>query len=354
MQQYSKKSLALLMATSVLVGCQNQNTNLNSTSTKIDSATLQDQSTQPSVAAQTNQTEISNDLLNQLLQANQDDQKAKEVWTKLLKQTVDFHQGKVETNGEIQLYDYKGDDSTSNIPANLLEEIDRKSGMIVRDNDILAMSHMEGEEDNKSTLLNLYGKFARVSSNRSIAVKALLNQEQAHFDEGLITDINEDTYTQDTYAQVFLQENLMNGGYLRSVDPIQNASLYVYDCIETAEGFELTATIQSVSDYQKKAKRTMASEDENQTQTLIALDEATKEQYVFEFDRNGILEEVVHDIFKARIDKDKKTYVNLHDEIDIEDLDVDEQLTQELDRLLQMIESRKLESGSAFDVPQLD
>ncbi|MDO4663601.1 MAG: hypothetical protein Q4A59_01820 [Erysipelotrichaceae bacterium] len=346
MKLYAKQSLALLMATSVFVGCQSQNTNQNSISTAAASSTAPVESTVTSA--------ISNDLLNQLLLANHDDQQAKEIWTKLLKQTVDYHHGKVETNSEIQLYDYKGDDITSNTPDHLIEEIDRKSGMIVRSGDILAMSNMEMDDDSQSTLLNLYGKYARVSSSRSTAVKALLDHEQAHFDEGLITDINEDTYSQDTYAQVFLQENLMNGGYLRSVDPIQNASLYVYDCIETEDGFELTATIRSVLDYQNKAKRTMVSEDENQTQTLIALDEATKEQYVFEFNRDGILEELTNDMFKARINKDKKTYVNLHQEIEIEDFDEDEHLEQELDRLMQMIESRKLESGSAFDVPSWD
>ena len=348
MKQYSRMGLALLLATNVLVGCQNANQNPSQTNTA--SATLQE----PSEATTNNPSAISNDLLNQLVQANQDDQLAKEIWTKLLNQTVEFHHGKVETNSEIELYDYKGDDITSHTPANLLEEIDRQSGMIVRDHDILAMSYMENDDKNQSTLLNLYGKFARVSSNRSIAVKALLNHEQAHFDEGLITDINEDTYTQDTYAEVFLQENLMNGGYLRSIDPIQNASLYVYDCIETEDGYELTATIRSVSDYQTMAKRTMVSEDENETQTLVALDEATKEQFVFTFDRNGVLKELTNDIFNVRINKDKKTYVNLHQEIEVEEFDENEHFTQELDRLMQMIESRKLESGSAFDVPQLD
>lgn len=352
MKQYTKKSLALFIVASLLVGCQNQNP--NSVTSDSNSTTSQTQSSQSISTSLDVPVGVSNELLNELLQANNNDQEAKDIWIKILQQTVDFHHGKVETSGEISLYDYKGDDISSNTPNNFLEEIERKTGMIIRNNDILAMSDMESDEENTSNLINLYGKYAKVAPNYSIAVKALLNQEKSLSDEGQITDINEDTYTKDTYAPIFLQENLMNGGYLRSVDPMNHASLYVYECNETAEGFQLTATIQSVSDFQAKAKRTRVSEDENKTQTLIALDEVTKEQFVFEFDSNGILEEVTNDIFRVRIDKEGKKYVNLHNEIEIENFDVEDDFTQELDLLMQMIESRKLESGSSFDVPQWD
>lgn len=352
MNKQFRNSLVLLLGASLFAGCQNSEK--SSSLAESDSNASMIQSSQSSSATADSVNETGNPLLDKLMQTSDDDEEASKVWTQILRQTIDSNNGKVEIDSEGDLFQHTTDDPTGFSRSNLLEENERNSVLVVSDQNILAASKMDFDEDQETTLLNCYGIYAKVGSNFSVVAKALLNDEHAYFDEGIITDVSEDTYTLDSFGSAFLKENLINCGYLRSVNPLENTSLYRFDLQETANGFVLTARVKDLEEYHSKAKRTIVSEDEGQTQTILGLDEITDETFVFEFDRNGTLQEVSNDIFNARIEEPQKTYISVHNECDLDQFDHSGRFNETVGQLMQMIESHKLESGSAFDVPIWD
>lgn len=352
MKKQFRNSLVLLLGASLFAGCQNSGT--PSSSAKPESGSSAIPSSQTSSGSADSTHTVAAPLLDSLMNKSGDDEEAYKVWTQILKQTIDSAKGKIEIDSEGELFHYSSDDPSGFIRGNLLEENERHSAMVTGDQTILAASRMDFDEDEPAALLNCYGLFAKVGSNFSVVAKALLNDVNAHFDEGTITDVSEDTYTKDSFGPAFLKENIINCGYLRSVNPLEKASLYSFDLKETAEGYSLTATVKDLEEYQSKAKWTIVSEDEGQTQTVLGLDEITGETFIFEFDHDGNLEEVSNDIFHARIDQPEKTYVSLHNECDLDRFEHSERFNETVGQLMQMIESHKLESGSEFDVPEWD
>ncbi len=344
MKNIFKSSGALLLCAALLAGCSgttttsSQKTSDSSTASVASSEKTSDKTS--SAADSTNKS-----LLDQLVAASDSDEDAQKVWMEIFQNTVDAYDGKLETEGDGELYAYQTDGDTSFVDANILYKNGRKSGILTTPEEILSADLMD-DDDSYNKMLYGTGLFSSIRKDGSTSAAVTLTSTSDDRLVGKIAGIVENSYSKDTFAAENLKDVVINCGYRRAVDPIANASLYDFDLTSQTDGYELKLKIKNLDDFLAQASTLTVSTDG----PSLLLNEVTEENFVFKFDKNGVLKSVGNNIFRAIYTLQDKEYVNVRNITEIESLDDVDDFQQIVGSFMSEVEDKKLTEGSDFDI----
>lgn len=345
MKNIFKSSGTLLLCAALLAGCSgstsasSQKTSDLST-TSVASSEKTSEKTSSAAAAP-----VSESLLDQLVAASNSDDEAQKVWMDIFQNTVEAYNGKLETEGDGELYAYQTDGDTSFVDNNIIYKNGRKSGILTTPEEILSADLMD-DDDSYNKMLYGTGVFSSIRNDGSTSAAVNLTSTSDDRLVGKIAGIVENSYSKDTFAAENLKDVVINCGYHRAVDPIANASLYDFDLTSHADGYELKLKIKDLDDFKAKAATLTVSTD---GPTLL-LNEITEENFIFKFDKNGILKSVGNNIFHALYTLQDKEYVNVRNITEIESLDDVDDFQQIVGSFMSEVEDKKLTEGSDFNI----
>lgn len=345
MKMYFKRTGALLLCAAMLAGCSSTPAS----------------STQPSTADSTKSSETSTSkttstvekasLLEQLVAASNSDADAEKIWMDIFQQTVDAYKGNVETEGDGEMYEYQTDGDTNFIEndAHQLYDNGRKSGFVTTDNEVWG-SDLISIDDMYNNMIDGAGLFSSITADRSTtAVTSLTDTKNDHL-AGQVQSIVENAYSKDTFAAINLRDAVINCGYARTVDPVHDASLYTFDLAEKGTGYELTLKIKDLEQFKTKAASLTVLTDNLMNEPILGLDEVTEENFVFHFDKQGVLKSVDNNVFHAIYTRGEKLYVNVRNETDVEALEDPNEFQSIVGDFMSQITDKKLTEGSNFDI----
>lgn len=352
MKPILKRSGLLLMCAALLAGCSTSTTTTSSsTSSKESSVTSKDSSTSQassqvlstsektstsskassqesskasSTSNATNQAQTDNALLNALLANIEDDEKAEEAWMNIFQNTVEAHNGVLESEGDGEIYEYQTASESSFVTANLLYQTARLDGMSTNDDNVLIadFSDLANSIDEfisgTGVLISMGNSEA---DNKGLVVSTTDTQEQF---KGSVTQVFTPSYNKETLGATNLRDSVINCGLARTVDPIHNSSLYTYSVKKKRKGYRLSLEVKDLATYKAAAAGLVPLVDNLDGKVVLGLDDIEGETFYFDFDQNGVLTEVGNNIFHAVYTTDQKVYVNVRNVTEVEGLDTDE------------------------------
>ncbi len=346
MKPILKRSGLLLMCAALLAGCSTSTTTTSSsTSSKESSVTSQASSTSKSSSTTEKESTLSEDssqesseassessvaiqaqtdntLLNALLANVEDDAKAEEAWMNIFQNTVEAHNGVLESEGDGEIYEYQTASESSFVTAHLLYQTARLDGMSANESEVLIADF--------SDLANSIDEFISGTGvlismgeedNKGLVVSTTDTHEQF---KGSVTEVFTPTYNKETLAATNLRDSVINCGMARSVDPIHNSSLYTYSVKKKRKGYRLSLEVKDLATYKAAAAGLIPLVDNLDGKVVLGLDDIEGETFYFDFDQNGVLTEVGNNIFHAVYTSDQKVYVNVRNVTEVEGLDADE------------------------------
>lgn len=343
---------ALLLAAAVFAGCSSSPAPASSSqaaSSVQASSAVQSQSTgKNSSANSSSQTAESADLVSELVSVSGDDEKAQEAWMKIFQKTADFYQGNVETEGDGEIYEYTTNDDSSFVDNHLIYKDGRENGFMTTSQEVLGADLID-MDNSFNTVIGGSGVITRIANTSTSAVVKLTDTSDDHL-KGTVEKIVDGAFTKENYGANNLREATINCGFARTVDPVHDSSLYNYDLQKKGNGYKLTLTVKNLDEYKSKASSPTVITDNVSGARTIGLNEITGETFVFDFDQNGVLEEVGNNIFHAIYVGDEKEYANVRNVTEIDRLDDLDEFQKIIGGFMQDIDSKKLTQGSEFDI----
>ncbi len=344
MKPILKRSGLLLVCAALLAGCSTSTTS-SSTSSKESSVTSKASSTSKSsstsekesskdssqesseASSQSNvaiQAQTNNALLNALLSNVEDDAKAEEAWMNIFQNTVEAHNGVLESEGDGEIYEYQTASESSFVTAHLLYQTARLNGMSANESDVLIadfsdLANSVDEFISGTGVLISMGESEE--DNKGLVVSTTDTHEQF---KGSVTEVFTPTYNKETLMATNLRDSVINCGLARSVDPIHNSSLYTYSVKKKRKGYRLNLEVKDLATYKAAAAGLVPVVDNLDGKVVLGLDDIEGETFYFDFDQNGVLTEVGNNIFHAVYTTDQKVYVNVRNVTEVEGLDADE------------------------------
>lgn len=356
MSNTMKKAGALMVAAALFAGC-------SGTATPASQSASSEPKTQTSAADSTIHSEIStaidstvkgssqDALLNKLMSASDDDAKARDVWMDIFDKTAGQYMNTFELEGDGEIYEYTTDDDSGFVDNHFLYETSMQTLLSDGAADLYSAQYRV-VDDSYDNFESGTGLLMRTGDN-STAFTAALSETGLDLIKGTVKDVRTPKLSRKDLPAMLIYDGLFTDGYMRSVDPVNNASLYAFDLQEDHDGYVLNISVKDIDTFRKQASTAAMITLTDDNRPALVLDEATGETWRVKFNRSGILEEVDSNIFHANIledgkDTNDKVYINLRAKNEVDHFDDARQFVAAFNPLMDKIQDGSLKAGSEF------
>lgn len=350
MKHVLTRGSALLMCAALFAGCAQTsapagNSGKNST---VPGSTV---TSNPETTVNSQLTETSDaDLVRQLADVSGDDAQAKEIWMNIFEKTAIAYGGNFESGTDGDIYEYQTDGDTGFVEndAHRLYETSRESYVSTEGSRVLGADVMD-LDNSDDAFMSGSGVLTQIDGTSSSAVVKLTDTSSDTL-RGTVTKVVSDSYDEKSYGAEMIRDAAINGGFARTVDPVDNASLYTFDLRTEDNGYVLSLKVKDLDTFREKASSSSVLVQNLDEKMVIGLDEVTDETYEFRFTKDGVLREVDNTIFHAVYDDGNKTYVNVRNETEIDGLEDKAQFDSAISDFMQKIADGTFKEGSDFQI----
>lgn len=328
-----KAFAALVLSASMLAGCSS-----NTSDTSAGSQTATDSDKVP-------------EALKALVDAAGDDSQAEADWKTLLKNFAQANDMRftVETDGEDYLYDENS--SQTLVKDNFIYDVG-KDTVFWNNGDSSLLVDLCDVDDSYHALELGYGTIDRIGKN-PVMTAVSLSDTQDDALKGTIEKTSTEASDEEDAAVTSLIDSIIDFGYVRTVNPISNASMYNYDLKQDGSKWKLTLSIKDLDAFKQKADTAAILIDDQNDRPVLVLDDIESETYTFTFDANGILESEENNIFhviNAITDEYKATYMNLANKAEFKKAEADDIKPEAFTDYFDSVENGSLKEGDSFTI----
>lgn len=351
MKKINRYAGAVLLASAMFAGCASspaQTSSASKTESQTSSVSAASQASSQVASSTSRVSAVNDNLVEQLVAASSEDAKAQELWMKIFQNTADFYKGNCETEGDGEIYEYTTDDNSSFVNSHLLYKDGRENGFMTSGNEILAADLID-LDNSFEQLISGAGVISKIGETSTSAVVKLTNTEDDHLN-GTVEKVVENSFDRNTFAAENLREAVINCGFARTVDPVHDSSLYSYDLQPTDRGYTLRLSVKDLDSYKAKAASLTVLTSNVSGASTIGLNEITNETFVFDFNKQGILEQASNNIFHAIYTGSGQEYVNVRNVTEIDRLEDLDDFSRSIGGFMNQIENKSLSEGSAFNI----
>lgn len=342
-----KASAALLCAALLLAGCSSSTTPDSSKEDKDQNKTNTADTEKENTASEDKDGKA---LLQDLIDNASDDDKALAAWNSLFAQTAKEYNYQFEVEGDGEDYLFKENEQESLVEDNITYEAGTKSWFLADEETLYALS-LTDIDDAYDNLEQGYGTLIySASGDESETVQVDLMDTENDTLKGTIKAIQPGKgMPMAVQAEDLIANSLINYGYIRSVDPVHNASLYDFSLDEKDGKYVLTINVKDI-DALKKASTTSTLLEDNKTGApVLALDEITDEGFVITFSDKGVLSEAENSISHAASALDRSVYLNIRNRVEYKKAKMDDLNTEEYSAFMTKILKGELKEGDSFE-----
>lgn len=352
-----KQICALILCSMALAGC----TNTNNAGTA-DNTGKNDQTTANGETDNTNDSKdnSSNDqtssdtpeVLANLVNNASDDAKAKQAWKDLLLNSANSTDLKftMETDGEDYLFDENNADTL--VTDHFIYDIG-KDMVFYTDQDTATYVALTDVDDSYDTFITGYGLIDRYGTDAVQSAVSLSSTEHDTLDGTLLKSSTDVSMSKEDAAAEAMIDSVMDFGYVRTVTPITNSSLYSYDLKKDGNKWVLKLAISDLDGFKKQADVAAAIVEDRNARPVLVVDDIQSETFTFTFSSEGILEKEENDIYHViagLTDDYKETYMNLQNKAEFKKAETDELKPAAFDSYFASISSGELTDGGTFSI----
>lgn len=332
----TRRVIAALLAGMMIAGCSASQPSQNDANTGKETTENNTQnSTEPA-------------LIKALIDASGDDSQALNAWNAIFTQTAKSYSGNYTVGGDGEVYLYT-EDNAGMVDDHTQYDVSRNCVMRTENGqtDLIDLTDID---DSYETLIQGFGYIGAVG-NDSAGASVKLDQTDDDSLKGTINKVYEgDQPDMDKAAADNIMDAMTNFGYVRTVDPIHDASLYKWNLEQKGSNYVVTLNVKDLDAFKKKAALKEVLIDNRTDAPVLAMDEITGETWTYTFDNQGNLKESENTVYHVLTAMDLKSYMNLHNEADIEAAESDDLRMDALTDFIAGVKDGSLKEGSAFTI----
>lgn len=301
-----------------------------------------------------NKTDTSStpESINALMTAADGDDAAYEAWEQLLKNTVDHYNGSLSMDCSGDDYLYKDTKDQEMVKEDFLYDIGRDVE-IKKASDSTVAADLTDVDDSYDAFISGFGSINRYGKD---AVSSSVKLENTSDDslKGTITAVSQDTQIEEAFGdEETMIDALVNYGYVRTVDPIHNASLYKYEVAEKDGDWQVTAKIKDLDAFKKHATvKAVLTNNQNNLPVLV-MDQIEEDSFTFTFDKDGVLkssQNQVYHVINGFTPEHEQTFMNLDNKTEIKASKSDDIHPEAFDEYFKGLADGTLKAGDSFEI----
>ena len=292
------------------------------------------------------------ETVSALLKSAEQDDTGLKAWSDIFAKTSDSYSGTFSLAGSGEAYLWKDTKDQEMVKEDFIYDIGRIGEIAKMDDSTCAVDLTDVDDSyhdliTGTGLINRYGKDAlntavKLSSTKDNAIKGSVMAVSTD------TGLDAKTGTDETMIDL-----LVNYGYVRTVDPFHNASLYNYEAAEKDGKWVVTATIKDLDSFKQHATvKAVLAGNPNELPVLL-MDQVEKETYTFTFDENGALtssQDQIYHVINGLTPQYQETFMNLNNKIEITK-NADGALSKDaFGKYFEAVTKGELKAGDAFEI----
>lgn len=350
-KNYGMKQAATLIALAMMIsGCASSPAVSSKTDSTKTESTVSTDSTK-SESKESSQPVETGSLLDELIANASDDAKAEETWMKIFKNTANYYQMDLETEGDGEIYEYVTGDDSDFVKDHLVLKNGRDN-VQAKDGGSILGADLIDNDDSYNQIESGKGLISRLGS-KSTSVNTDLSDTHDDMLTGKIVSVDQNVYTKEDYPAINLRDAMVNCGFVRPVDPVRNASLYNFNLSEKGNGYELRVEVKDMDAFHEEAKSAALIENGWSGRDQLGLDQITGETFLFEFSKDGILEQSSSNTFHAVYSGHGEMFVNVRNVTEIEHLGDDKaEFVKAINDFMNQVDAGDLKTGSNFTIKE--
>lgn len=333
----TKKAAALLIAALMFAGC---------------SSTQPSQNEEPGKDSQNESTVPAN--VQKLMDASGSDADALSAWNEIFAATAAAYSNEFDLGGDGEVYLFTEDNAgmvDDHNQYDVARDIVMRKGSAGYD-----LADLTDIDDSYETLIQGFGYIGNVEgSDPSTGAALKLDQTDDNVLKGTIVKTYSGEFADASEeAQRTLMDGFTNFGYMRTVDPVHNASLYDWTLDKKGSDYVISLKVKDVDAFRKAAAAGDILINNITNAPVLLMDNINDETWTYTFDGQGSLKESENTVYHVITAMDDTAYMNLHNKADLDKAEADELNTEVVSTFLGQIKDGSLKEGSAFTIENWD
>lgn len=329
------RTTALLLGALMVAGCSGNTQNSSSTSASVTSQT-----------ETTARQQSGKELLDDLMAQSSEDSRAKEAWMNLFAQTASSLQYNYQSESDGDYYQYTTDAGTNFVTDHFLYNTSRKN-TVISQKDAFYNADLSVYDDSLNNFEFGFGSLAR-QSNDPYTTAISIQEVSENKLQGTVRSISQESSDQQSFAEANLADALFNNGYVRNVDPVNNASLYSFDLSQDGDKYILKLAIKDLDAFRQQADKDTLTIDQKSEKPVLKLGQIESETYTIRFDQDGRLISLENEMLHVLNSRDENTFVNIGNKTELKAVQEDDLSMEAMNKYFASIADGSIKEGSAF------